>query len=165
MPFEQRGEGDLLEMHPGLMQWRNLPRNPSFPAHQLLSRYRGKACLCGQEWQDVPEASSTSHRACFCCFRGGLGEPLGLSWVHAWGAVGVTMLREEAGFWHITFYVEASGGYDMRGTEQTEFLVLPWLLYYVTEAEWPHIIIIIIVIKEYCAFNLYSSFLSIVWYK
>lgn len=47
----------------------------------------------------------------------------------------------------------------------TEFLVLPWLLYYVREAEWPHIIIIIViivVIKEYCAFNLYSSFLSIV---
>lgn len=52
----------------------------------------------------------------------------------------------------------------MQGTDQTEFLVLPWLLYYVREAEWPHIIIIviIIVIKKYCAFNLYSSFLSIV---
>lgn len=52
------------------------------------------------------------------------------------------------------------------GTDQTEFLVLPWLVYYVREAECPQIIIIIIVvIKEYCAFNLYSSFLSIVWYE
>lgn len=48
----------------------------------------------------------------------------------------------------------------MQGTDQIEFLVLPCLLYYVREAECPHIIII--VIKEYCAFNLYSSFLSIV---
>lgn len=47
----------------------------------------------------------------------------------------------------------------MQGTDQIEFLVLPCLLYYVREAECRHIII---VIKEYCAFNLYSSFLSIV---
>lgn len=78
-------------------------QNAISPVHQLLNRYRGKACLCGQEGQGVPKAPPTPHRACSCCFRAGLGRAPGLSWVHGWGRVGVTMLLKETGFWDITF--------------------------------------------------------------
>lgn len=112
--------------------------NPTSPSQQLLNKYRGKACLCGQEWQGVPEATPTPHRANSCCFRGGLGRAPGLSPLHGWSPGDVTTLQKDTGFWHMIFYVEASGGYDMQGTHQIEFLVLPWLLYYVKEAVSSH---------------------------
>lgn len=75
-------------------------QNPISPAHQLLNKggKEGKLVFVGENDRVSPKHHLHHTETTPAASEVGLAETPGLSPVHAWGPVGVTMLQKETGF-------------------------------------------------------------------